>query len=538
MPSVYYSKMKNKTDVLVIGSGISGLSYAIKIAEELPETKITIVTKSDESESNTKYAQGGLAVVTDFDQDSFEKHIQDTIKAGDGYGDEKVIRMVIEEGPKRFNEMVEWGAKFDKEKSGEYKLGREGGHTEDRIVHHKDITGFEIERALLEEAHSNPNITILDHHFVIDLITEHHIEGDETDEAKRNCYGAYVLNLKNSKIEKFTSKLTLVATGGAGQVYKNTTNPIIATGDGIGLAYRAKATIKNMQFIQFHPTALYSPREGQLFLISEAVRGEGAKLVLKDGTPFMHKYDEREELASRDIVARAIDNELKISGEDFVCLDCRQMNQEEFLEHFPNIYNKCKSEGIDPFTNLIPVVPACHYLCGGIVVDMEGQANIKNLFSVGECTCTGLHGANRLASNSLLEGMVYGHNAAMKSIELLKENSFQYDNFEKIPDWDDEGLDVTSEMVIIKFLRQELQSIMSDFVSIVRTDLRLQIAQKRTNEIYDSVQELYNLSILSPQLSELRNLVSVAHLIITQSQEMKENRGAFFNKDLEQKAVV
>ncbi len=525
-------RIMNKTDVLVIGSGISGLSYAIKIAEQLPETKITIVTKSDESESNTKYAQGGLAVVTDFDQDSFEKHIQDTIKAGDGYGDEEVIRMVIKEGPKRFNEIVEWGAKFDREKNGEYKLGREGGHTEDRIIHHKDITGFEIERALLEEAHTNPNINILDHHFVIDLITEHHIKDDNTKEEERSCYGAYVLNLKTSKIEKFTAKVTLVATGGAGQVYKNTTNPIIATGDGIGLAYRAKAKIKNMQFIQFHPTALYSPRDGQLFLISEAVRGEGAKLVLKDGSSFMKKYDEREELASRDIVARAIDNEMKVSGDDYVCLDCTQMDQKEFLDHFPNIYDKCKSEGIDPFTDLIPVVPASHYMCGGIVVDKEGQANLKNLFSVGECTCTGLHGANRLASNSLLEGLVYGHNAAMKTIELLKTDDFQYDRINKIPDWDDEGLDVTSEMIIIKFLRQELQSIMSDFVSIVRSDLRLEIANQRINQIYQSVQELYNLSILSPQLSELRNLVSVAYIIVIQSQEMNENRGAFFNKDL------
>ncbi len=521
-----------KTDVLVIGSGISGLSYAIKIAEQLPKTRITIVTKADESESNTKYAQGGLAVVTDFDQDSFEKHIQDTIKAGDGYGDPEVIRMVIEEGPKRFNEMVEWGAKFDKEHNGDYKLGREGGHTEDRIVHHKDITGFEIERALLEEAHSNPNIEILENHFVIDLITEHHIHQETVPLEERQVYGAYVLNINNSRIEKYDAKITLVATGGAGQVYKNTTNPIIATGDGIGLAYRAKAKIQNMQFIQFHPTALYSPIEGQLFLISEAVRGEGAKLVLKDGSKFLDKYDEREELASRDIVARAIDNELKVSGEEYVCLDCRHMNHEEFLAHFPNIYNKCKSQGIDPFTDLIPVVPACHYLCGGIVVDMDGQASLKNLFSVGECTMTGLHGANRLASNSLLEGMVYGHNAAMKTIELLAKDQFSYANFDQIPEWRDEGLDVTSEMVVIKFLRQELQSVMSDFVSIVRTNLRLELAQKRVDQLYASVQELYELSILSPQLSELRNLVSVAHLIIRQSKEMTENRGAFFNKDL------
>ena len=520
-----------KADVLVIGSGISGLSYAIKIAENLPDAKIIIVTKANEEESNTKYAQGGLAVVTDFAQDNFQKHIDDTMRAGDGINNPDVVKMVVEEAPKRFKEIVEWGAHFD-QKDGNFALGREGGHTENRIVHHKDITGKEIERALLETANSNPNIEILDYHYVIDLITQHHVPGKTLEEGKINCYGAYILDEKAKKIKKITAKITLVATGGAGHVYKNTTNPIIATGDGIAFVARAKGEVSNMQYIQFHPTALYSNRDGMLFLISEAVRGDGAKLRTKEGKPFMQKYDEREELASRDIVARAIDNEMKILGDDYVGLDCRQMDHEKFKEHFPNIYEKCMKEGIDPFKQLIPVVPAAHYLCGGIDVDMNGQSTINNLFAVGECTNTGLHGANRLASNSLLEGLVYGHQAAMKTVELLKENNFDFDDLKAVPEWNDEGMKILDEMVLVSYLRKQLQEMMSDLVSIVRSNSRLQIALKKQQEIAEAVTELYNYSIISPQLSELRNLVSVAYLIITQSIAMKENKGAFFNKDL------
>lgn len=522
-----------ETDVLVIGSGISGLSYALKVAEKCSDSQITIVTKDDEGESNTKYAQGGLAVVTDFDNDSFNKHIEDTMRAGDGLSDRNVVEIVVKEGPKRFKEIVEWGANFDQSHHGNFTLGREGGHTENRIVHHKDITGFEIERALLEAVKLNPNITLLTHHYVIDLITEHHLNNQVLDEQNITCFGAYVLDKKNEKIKRIRAKITLMATGGIGQVYRNTTNPPIATGDGIGLAYRAKANISNMQFIQFHPTALYSRMSGRLFLISEAVRGDGAKLRTKDGKPFMHKYDEREELASRDIVARAIDNELKISGDEFVGLDCRQMDKEKFIAHFPNIYEKCISEGIDPFTQLIPVVPACHYLCGGISVDIHSQTSIKNLFAVGECTNTGLHGANRLASNSLLEALVFAHRAAMKSIEFLNDNKFDFEKINNIPQWNDEGLQVTDEMVLIKYLRKDLQNLMSDLVGIVRSNARLQLALEKEEEIHRAVKELYKISVLSPQLSELRNLVSVAYLIITQSIEQKENRGAFYNKDFD-----
>jgi len=521
-----------KADVLVIGSGISGLSYAIKISEKKPETKIIIVTKSDEDESNTKYAQGGLAVVTDFDKDNFEKHIQDTMRAGDGENNRQVVEMVVKEGPHRFQELVDWGTRFDTEKDGDYKLGREGGHTENRIVHHKDITGFEIERALLETANKSPNIEILDHHYVVDLITQHHVPGKTWDSEEIHGYGAYILDEKNKSIKKITAKITLVATGGAGHVYKNTTNPKIATGDGIAFVHRARGKVTNMQYYQFHPTALYSKRDGMLFLISEAVRGDGAKLRTKDEKPFMHKYDEREELASRDIVARAIDNEMKISGDEYIGLDCREMNHEKFKEHFPNIYQKCLDEGIDPFKQLIPVVPACHYLMGGIEVDKDGQSSIKNVFAVGECTNSGLHGANRLASNSLLEGLVFGHNAAMKSVELLKENNFNFDDLKAIPEWNEEGMKVMEEKVMITYFRKQLQEMMSDLVGIVRSNDRLQIAKRKQREIFDAVTELYNYSKLSPELSELRNLVNVSYLIIKHSLTMKENKGAFYNKDL------
>lgn len=521
-----------KADVLVIGSGISGLSYAIKVSEKMPEAQITIVTKADEDESNTKYAQGGLAVVTDFDKDNFQKHIDDTMRAGDGENKRDVVEMVIKEGPARFQELVDWGTRFDMEKDGDFKLGREGGHTENRIVHHKDITGAEIERALLETVKRSKNIEMLAHHYVVDLITQHHVPGKELNTDDISCYGAYILDEKNKKIKKITAKITLVATGGAGHVYKNTTNPVIATGDGIAFVHRARGRVSNMQYYQFHPTALYSKRDGMLFLISEAVRGDGAKLRTKDGEKFMQKYDEREELASRDIVARAIDNELKISGDDYVGLDCREMDQEKFKEHFPNIYQKCINEGIDPFKQLIPVVPACHYLMGGIDIDMDGQSSINNLFAVGECTNSGLHGANRLASNSLLEGVVFGHNAALKTVELLRINEFNFDDLKAVPEWNEEGMKMMDEMVLVSYLRRQLQEMMSDLVSIVRSNERLELAKKKQREIYEAVTELYNYSIMSPQLSELRNLVNISYLIIKHSLAMKENKGAFYNKDL------
>lgn len=520
------------TDILVIGSGISGLSYALKIAQKSPEARITILTKADDEESNTKYAQGGVAVVTDFIQDSFDKHIEDTLHAGDGLCNREVVEIVVKEGPERIKEIVEWGTNFDKDDKQTYDLGREGGHTVNRVVHFKDITGAEIERALLEAINKYKNIQLLNYHYVIDLITEHHIPNEPFNKYNQNCFGAYVLDLKKQRIIKMSSKITLMATGGCGHVYKNTTNPLIATGDGIGLAHRAKAKISHMQYIQFHPTAFYSRRSGQLSLISEAVRGFGAKLRTASGEKFMHKYDEREELASRDIVARAIDSEMKLRGDDYVCLDCRHLDHEKFLEHFPNIYQKCKEEGFDMFKDLIPVVPACHYLCGGIDVDIYGQSTIENMFAVGECSNTGLHGANRLASNSLLEALVFAHRSAMKTIEKLNSDNFQYNKIDQIPEWDQKGMEVSKEMAILNYLRKDLQILMSDLVGIVRSNRRLEMAKQKEEEIYKAVKELYHLSILSPQLSELRNLVSVAWLIINQSLDQKQNNGAFYNKDL------
>jgi len=516
-------------DVLVIGSGIAGLSYALKIAVRYPEAKVTIVTKANEDETNTKYAQGGVAVVSDFINDSFEKHIEDTLRAGDGICKKDAVEVVVREAPERINEIVNWGVRFDKNEEGIYDLGREGGHTENRIVHHKDITGWEIERALLKAIENQQNVQILTHHFVVDLITEHHLGLKSQNEI--TCYGAYILDLATNQTQRYLAKVTLLATGGTGHVYKNTTNPIIATGDGIALATRAGAKVSDMQFIQFHPTAFYSPLDGQLFLISEAVRGFGAKLRTADGELFMHKYDEREELASRDIVARAIDNEMKLRGDDFVYIDCRHLDQEKFLAHFPNIYEKCKSEGYDMFTELVPVVPASHYLCGGIDVDLDGKTSIGNLFAVGECSNTGLHGANRLASNSLLEAMVFGHRAAMDTIDLLAKNNFKI-NHHQFPEWNAEGMKPQEELVLISYLRKQLQAMMSELVGIVRSNERLAIAKIRIGEIEKMVKEIYNFSIISPKLLELRNLVNVANLIIEQSINQPENKGTFYNKDL------
>lgn len=517
-------------DVLVIGSGISGLSYALKIALRHPEAKITLVTKAQEDESNTKYAQGGVAVVSDFENDSFDKHIEDTLRAGDGECALSAVEIVVKEGPERVQEMINWGVRFDQSPNGIYDLGREGGHTENRIVHHKDITGWEIERALLETIQKFPSIRLLTHHFVVDLITEHQFQPASSSEDV-SCYGAYILDLETNQVIRHLAKITLLATGGAGHVYKNTTNPLIATGDGIALVRRAEGDVSGMQFIQFHPTAFYSKFDGQLFLISEAVRGFGAKLRTKDGELFMQRYDDREELASRDIVARAIDNEMKIRGDDYVYLDCRHLDHEKFLAHFPNIYEKCKTEGFDMFKDLVPVVPASHYLCGGIDVDLDGQTSIDNLFAVGECTNTGLHGANRLASNSLLEAMVFGHRAAMKTAELLQETNF-VEVSQSVPQWNEEGMTIPDELVLIAYCRKQLQTMMSELVGIVRSNERLKLAMKRLVDLEEMMNDIYQKSIISLPLLELRNLVTVSRIIIEESCAQQENKGTFYNKDL------
>ncbi len=511
------------TNYLVIGSGVAGLTYAVKMAKKFPKKTITIVTKGNKDESNTKYAQGGVAVVLDKSEDSFRKHIEDTLIAGDGLCNTDIVKMVIKRGPKRFKELIKLGTTFDIDENGKFDLGKEGGHSEFRVAHHKDITGYEIERALLHGVHKLPNIIFLPHHFAIDLLTNHHLNEKENI----SCFGAYVLNQKNNKILTVKADSTVLASGGIGSVYGHTTNPEIATGDGIAMAYRAKAKIKDMEFIQFHPTALYTPEKGAAFLISEAVRGFGAYIRDKDGHRFMLNYDNRNELASRDIVSQSIDKELKKTGDNCVYLDCTHLNIESFIKHFPNIYQKCKSLHIDVTKDWIPIVPAAHYLCGGIVVDTHGKTSIKNLFACGECSRTGLHGANRLASNSLLEALVYAHNIYKYHVE----NSTDSDLALKIPDWNDKGTQITKEHILIQHNLKELQAIMQDYVGIVRTNYRLEKAKIRLEVIYNDIEELYKRSKINTALFELRNMINVAHLIISQSSERTENKGGFFNID-------
>ena len=519
-----------KTDFLVIGSGIAGLYYAIKIAEKFPDQTVHIITKSDESESNTKYAQGGIAVVIDKVEDSFNKHIEDTMRAGGGINNREVVEMVVREGPERLKELIEWGARFDLDAEGDIKLGREGGHTEHRIVHHKDITGFELELTLLEKVDKLPNISMNQHCFAIDLITEHHLGKEVQLDGKIHCLGAYVLDQKTNLIETINSRFTLMATGGVGQVYQTTTNPIIATGDGIAMAYRAKAHISDMQFIQFHPTALFEPGVSPAFLISEAVRGFGAYLKNHNGVRFVFEYDDRGELASRDIVAKAIDSELKRSGNDHVYLDCTHLPSVEFKNQFPNIYEKCLGIGIDATKDLIPVVPAAHYLCGGIEVDKSGRTSIKQLYACGEVSYTGLHGANRLASNSLLEAVVYAHRIAEDMAK--EESNIKFHN--SIPDWDEVGTTDPKELVLINHTRSEVQQAMSKFVGIVRSDLRLDRAARRHQLWYSETEDLYENTTISVALCELRNIISVAYLVTQQSIGQKINIGGYYNIDFDE----
>ncbi|MBP6214630.1 MAG: L-aspartate oxidase [Chitinophagaceae bacterium] len=518
-----------QTDFLVIGSGIAGLTYALKVANQFPDKKVVVMTKATADETNTKYAQGGIAVVNDLENDSFEKHIEDTLIAGDGLCNEKVVEIVVKEGPERVQEIIDWGARFDKEGDGDYKRGKEGGHSEFRILHHKDVTGKEMERALIDAVAKQTNIEFIKHFFVIDIITQHHLGYLITKSTPDiECYGVYVLNLETNKIEKILSKITLLATGGNGQVYRTTTNPYIATGDGVAMVYRAKGRIENMEFIQFHPTALYEPGvRGQAFLITEAVRGDGGILRNKNGDAFMERYDPRKDLAPRDIVARAIDSEMKRTGTEHVWLDCRHFSKEKFVEHFPNIYEKCISIGIDITTHMIPVAPAAHYSCGGIKTDEWGRSSIKNLYACGECASTGLHGANRLASNSLLEAMVFAHRCFIDVAEKVKGISFNM----FLPDWNAEGTTDPKEMILITQSLKELQLIMSDYVGIVRNDIRLQRASRRLDLLWEETEQLYQSSSLSPQLLELRNMITVGYLIVKGASFRKESRGLHFNTD-------
>lgn len=523
--------LDRKVDFLIIGSGIAGLSFALKAAKL---GKVLIVTKANEDESNTKYAQGGVAVVTD-EGDSFDKHIEDTLIAGDGLCDAHVVENVVKEGPERIAELISYGTTFDREDSGEYDLAREGGHSEHRILHYKDITGYEIERALLEKVHAEPNIEMLTHYFAVDLITQHHL-GVHVDKRTEDikCFGIYAFNTETGHVEKILSKITLMATGGAGHIYSTTTNPTIATGDGIAMVYRAKGKVRNMEFIQFHPTALYNPKEYPAFLISEAVRGFGGILKRVNGESFMEEYDERGSLAPRDIVARAIDAEMKKSGLDYVYLDIRHRSKSDILSHFPNIYEKCLSIGLDMTKDQIPVTPAAHYLCGGIMVDEYGATSINNLYACGECSSTGLHGANRLASNSLLEAAVYAHRIFQDASKHIADIDFQ----DHVPSWDESNTQLLNEDILVTHNLRETQKLMSDYVGIVRSDFRLQRAMRRLGLLHEETEAFYKNTKLSVKLCELRNVIQIAYLVVKSAMHRKESRGLHYTTDYPKHADV
>ncbi|MEI6124347.1 MAG: L-aspartate oxidase [Bacteroidota bacterium] len=516
--------MRKHVDFLIIGSGIAGLSYALKVAEL---GTVCIVTKSKAEESSTNYAQGGIAAVM-YKPDSYEKHIHDTLVAGAGLCNEGIVRITISESTQRIKELIRWGTHFDKNKSGKYDLAREGGHSEYRVLHSKDQTGAEIEKALINQAKKHKNIEILENHFAIEIITQHHL-GLEVNRRTPDitCYGAYVLHPEVGRIDTVLSKITLIASGGIGNVYSNTTNPEVSTGDGIAMVYRAKGKTEHMEFVQFHPTALYNPKERPSFLITEALRGFGGVLKTMKGKEFMQKYDARLSLAPRDIVARAIDTEMKLSGDEHVCLDCRHLDKNELIRHFPTIYAKCLSIGVDITKEMIPVVPAAHYMCGGIQIDEFGRSSILNLYATGECACTGLHGANRLASNSLLESVVFSHRAALNSTEKIKRVDFN----NNVPDWNAEGTVLNEEMILITQTTKELREIMSNYVGIVRSNLRLKRAMDRLEILYRETEDLYNKSILTVKICELRNMINVAYLIIKMATQRKESRGLHYSLD-------
>ena len=565
------------TDSLVIGSGIAGLSFAIKLAINSPEKEVLLLTKRALIETNTKYAQGGIAVVQNFELDSFEKHISDTLIAGDSLCKPEVVSFVVSEGPQRLEELVSWGTHFDlaatpQNSASPFHLGKEGGHSAKRIVHFKDRSGYEIQKSLIAKVKSLPNVRILEDHTLVDLITNHHIglattstgfaEGQnlqglenapvsesenspkdkvlDSGQTQRNlkenqCYGAYVISQKDAEIIKITAQATILSTGGAGQLYAHTTNPEGASGDGLAAAYRAKVHIEKLPYVQFHPTALALPVQGETFLISEAMRGAGAILKNTAGQAFMAAYDSRKDLAPRDVVARAIEIEIKKQdpSENYVYLDATHLGETAFEREFPNIYKACGSVGIDPLTDYIPVLPAAHYFCGGIDVNAHSQTSLKGLYAIGECSHTGLHGANRLASNSLLEALVFAHRAAEKVAAQLASETADRPFMEALPPWQHVLGDLEKSRKAIRAAKKELQQLMSDKVAIFKTHKGLLEAEKTIAEIYQKSQDWYRHKKLSLEICELRNLANVAYLIVKQSQAITENRGGFYNKDLE-----
>ena len=520
--------MTKHYDFLIIGGGVAGISFALQVART-GKYKIALCCKTTLDEANTAKAQGGIASVTNLLVDDFEKHIHDTMVAGDWISDPLAVEQVVKNAPDGIRRLVEWGVNFDKKTDGSFDLHREGGHSEFRILHHADDTGAEIQRGLMEAVRHNPHIEVLENHFAVEIITQHHLGIRVTKRTPdKECYGAYILNPKTQKIDTYLSKITLMATGGTGAVYATTTNHNIATGDGIAMVHRAKGKIKDMEFVQFHPTALYHPGETHpAYLITEAMRGYGGILRLPDGQEFMHKYDERLSLAPRDIVARAIDNEMKIHALDHVCLDVTHKDAEETKHHFPNIYAKCLSIGIDITKEYIPVVPCAHYMCGGIKVDLDGQSSIQRLYAVGECSCTGLHGGNRLASNSLIEAVVYAEAAAKHSLSVVDKYTFN----EKVPAWNDEGTMSNEEKVLISQDVKEVGQIMSTYVGIVRSDLRLRRALERLDILYEETEDLFKRVHPTKDICELRNMINVGYLITRQALERKESRGLHYTID-------
>jgi L-aspartate oxidase len=510
------------SDVLVIGSGIAGLFYTLKVADS---RRVALVTKKETVESNTNYAQGGIASVFS-DDDSLQLHLEDTLRAGKDLCHPDIVEMVVREGPALVQDLLELGVGFTQDDK-DFHLGREGGHSRHRIVHARDYTGREVERVLVETVRNHPNVTVFEDHIAIDLITEHHLlEQPEFHPDDIHCWGAYVLDKISGDVIPYFANTTVITAGGCGQVYLHTTNPEIATGDGIAMAYRAGAPVANMEFIQFHPTTLYHP-QARSFLISEAVRGHGAILRNRAGERFMEKYDERLELAPRDVVARAIDSELKKRGDESVFLDLRHLEAEDVRQSFPSIYEKCLSVNIDITTDLVPVVPAAHYSCGGVVTDRDGHTNVQGLFVAGEAGMTGLHGANRLASNSLLEALVFANRAALAT---LREN-FPAPPIDEIAAWDDSGTYNTEEWVLISHNRREVRTLMWDYVGIVRSNLRLQRARRRMDLLTREVEDFYKRTRVSEKLIQLRNITLLGSLIIDSALSRQESRGLHFTTD-------
>ncbi len=518
--------MEHNSDILVIGSGLAGLGYALKVAEF---ARVNLITKKSLTETSTSKAQGGIAAVLGPD-DRFEYHIKDTLTTGEGLSHPDIVELVVRQGPERIRELIALGAHFDLGKDNAYDLGREGGHSHRRVIHAQDMTGAEVERILAEQVLAHPNIRVFENHMGVDLVTRQRLlrRGAVVANVEESCMGAYVLNTQTGEVDTFTAAITLLATGGVGKVYLYTSNPDIATGDGISMAYRAGAWLGNMEFVQFHPTCLYHVA-AKNFLISEALRGEGAILMDPAGRAFMEKYHPLKDLAPRDTVARAIDLEMKKSGADCVYLDISGKPADFVKARFPNIYQECLKYGIDITAEPIPVVPAAHYMCGGVVTDVWGRTNIFNLYAVGEVSMTGLHGANRLASNSLLEALVFSHQAAHAARETLPDLLARPNS--PVPEWNPFGATDSEEAVVVSHNWDEIRRFMWNYVGIVRTDRRLLRAQHRIDLIQQEIQEYYWNFIITSDLLELRNIATVADLIIRMALRRKESRGLHYNLD-------